>query len=429
MAMRFGPLGTQGGERRLNVAITRAKVNIKLISSILPSDIDLNRTESEGIRMLRDYLEFAKNGVAALAVSNRKARTDDFVDAVCQFITEHGYKTRKYVGCSGYRIDIAVEHPRAESYYAVGVECDGLSYAAARTARDRDRLRSSVLTKMGWNMYRVWSAEWYKNPEIEGARLLDYIEKKVVESTARLQEIEARKKQLEEERQRKLEQERAEKERVELTRRREEERRQAAEKRKLEQKRRDEQVRRQEQMRLELEQTAAENARRESELRMSARGHAWVGVGAGVNHRVYGPGTITEVDNDRIKVRFDDGGEEKLFVSPSCFERGYLTLRGGQTGTPAKPSGSAAERTRRDCAELLTELRAEGFTLIDHRGTSAILWVLYAPRKAEQFYRIISKYGIPYRLEVRGALATQNRAAWRIMCEQETDIWLPEKKS
>ena len=216
---------------------------------------------------------------------------------------------------------------------------------------------------------------------------------------------------------------------MELTRRREEERRQAAEKRKLEQKRRDEQVRRQEQMRLELEQTAAENARRESELRMSARGHAWVGVGAGVNHSVYGPGTITEVDSDRIKVRFDDGGEEKRFVSPSCFERGYLTLRGGQTGTPAKPSGSAAERTRRDCAELLTELRAEGFTLIDHRGTSAILWVLYAPRKAEQFYRIISKYGIPYRLEVRGALATQNRAAWRIMCEQETDIWLPEKKS
>lgn len=177
MSMNFGPLGKAGGERRLNVAITRARINVKLVSSILPSDMDLSRTESEGVRMLHSYLEFAMHGEATLAGSRRVGRPDAFADSIAQFLRDHGYRVRQYVGCSGYKIDLAVQHP-SESLerYVAGIECDGYSYAAARTTRDRDRLRSAVLKRMGWNLYRVWSAEWYQNPEVEGRKLLGFIE-------------------------------------------------------------------------------------------------------------------------------------------------------------------------------------------------------------------------------------------------------------
>ena len=123
MAMRFGPLGVQGGERRLNVAITRAKTNVKLVSSILPSDIDLNRTESDGVRMLRSYIEFAMNGDTTLAAARANAKPDDFVDAIAKYLTDHGYKISQYVGCSGYKIDIAVEHPSEIVHqFAAGIE-------------------------------------------------------------------------------------------------------------------------------------------------------------------------------------------------------------------------------------------------------------------------------------------------------------------
>lgn len=176
MALRFGPLGQKGGERRLNVAITRAKCNVKLVSSILPSDIDLSRTESEGVKMLRQYIEFAMNGSSTLRAGQTEAEKDVFLDVVSEFIISHGYKIKKYVGCSGYKIDIAVVHPNNDNCFVVGIECDGLSYAAAKSARDRDRLRKSVLEAMGWRIYRVWSPEWMARQYIEGQKLLTFID-------------------------------------------------------------------------------------------------------------------------------------------------------------------------------------------------------------------------------------------------------------
>lgn len=98
------------------------------------------------------------------------------------------------MGCSGYKIDIAVKHPSEMiEQFVAGVECDGFSYASARTARDRDRLRSSVLKNMGWNLYRVWSAEWYKNPEIEGQKLITFIKKAISSCDERIKVIEEQK--------------------------------------------------------------------------------------------------------------------------------------------------------------------------------------------------------------------------------------------
>lgn len=178
MFMRFGPLGHQGGERRLNVAITRAKHNIKLVGSIMPYDIDLGKTKSEGIRMLKDYIEYAIKGSSVLHTYNSPNAlydTDEFCNCICKFLVDKGYRINQYVGNSEYKIDIAVEHPKYPGCYVAGIECDGNSYLMARTERDREHLRKSILEQMGWKMFRVWSTEWINNKEGEQNRLLDFI--------------------------------------------------------------------------------------------------------------------------------------------------------------------------------------------------------------------------------------------------------------
>lgn len=179
MYMRFGPLGHEGGERRLNVAITRAKCNVKLVGSILPSDIDLNRTNAEGVRMLRSYIEFARQGTGMLKPVEKKEMfetEDDFCKVIITFLEKHGYEVQTQIGCSDYKIDIAIVNPKAEGEFIAGIECDGFSYIHAKTARDRDHLRKTILQSMGWNLYRVWSTEWVRNPVAEGEALLNFIQ-------------------------------------------------------------------------------------------------------------------------------------------------------------------------------------------------------------------------------------------------------------
>ena len=176
-SMNFGPLNREGGERRLNVAITRARTNVKLVGSIMPYDIDVDRVSNLGPRLLREYIDYALRGVQVIQEDQPAAEAastigDDFVLSVYEFLTAQGFTVEKNVGCSGYRIDMAVRHPALSDRYAIGIECDGQTYRSARTARDRDRVRSSVLQGMGWNLYRVWSTDWTKDPRGEAARLL-----------------------------------------------------------------------------------------------------------------------------------------------------------------------------------------------------------------------------------------------------------------
>lgn len=178
MFMRFGPLGHQGGERRLNVAITRAKHNIKLVGSIQPEDIDLDKTKSEGVRMLRSYIEFAARSVREAIPAKKKNRlydTDIFSESVAAFLEERGYKVKRNIGTSDYTVDMAIEHPEIIGAYIAGIECDGDSYQMARTVRDRDHLRISVMERMGWKMYRVWSTEWIQNEEVAKQKLIEFI--------------------------------------------------------------------------------------------------------------------------------------------------------------------------------------------------------------------------------------------------------------
>ncbi|WP_196599317.1 DUF4011 domain-containing protein [Pectinatus frisingensis] len=180
MYMNFGPLSRTGGYRRLNVAITRAKYNVKLVGSIHPTDIDVDKISSDGVIMLRNYIEYAINGPDSLI--NRSEFNEivnaesPFEEAVYDFLVEHNYNVETQVGCSGYRIDMAVKNPHISGQFAIGIECDGATYHSARTARDRDRLRQDVLELMGWKIYRIWSTDWIKDTKTEGDKLLHAVE-------------------------------------------------------------------------------------------------------------------------------------------------------------------------------------------------------------------------------------------------------------
>ena len=185
MYMNFGPLSRNGGYRRLNVAITRAKYNVKLVGSIQPTDINIDKTNSEGVKMLKDYIEFAINGPSYLQneieLNNSNKDESTFEEAVYDFLTKNGYVVKTQVGCSDYRIDMAVKHPTLDGIFVLGIECDGISYHSARTARERDRLRQSVLEDMGWTIYRIWSTDWIKDAKTEGEKLLCAIEEAIVQ--------------------------------------------------------------------------------------------------------------------------------------------------------------------------------------------------------------------------------------------------------
>ena len=183
MYMNFGPLSREGGYRRLNVAITRAKYNVKLVGSIIPSDIDLERVNSEGVKMLRSYIEFAQRGISAIenefSLSNSLAFDSPFEEAVYNFLQSKNYNVVTQVGCSGFRIDMAIRHPNERNKFAIGIECDGATYHSSRTARERDRLRQTILEDMGWTIYRIWSTDWIKDTKTEETKLLDAIEKSI----------------------------------------------------------------------------------------------------------------------------------------------------------------------------------------------------------------------------------------------------------
>lgn len=182
--MNFGPLSRDGGERRLNVAVTRARYNLKLVGSILPTDIKADRVSAIGPKLLRDYIDFAMNGEtvlkAELNVSNDVWFDSPFEESVFDFLTSQGYRVATQVSCSGYRIDMAVYHPNYDGRFAIGIECDGATYHSARTARERDRLRQTILENMGWTIYRIWSTDWIKDTISEKRRLIKAINDAIV---------------------------------------------------------------------------------------------------------------------------------------------------------------------------------------------------------------------------------------------------------
>ena len=181
VAMRFGPLNRKGGERRLNVAVTRARERMTLVSSLQAGDINLSRSGAEGVRLLRAYLDYAESGPAALARSVTEADRRDydspFEREVAEELQRRGLVVHRQVGCGGFRIDLGVVDPEHPGRYLLGVECDGATYHSSATARDRDRLRQEVLAGLGWHLCRVWSTDWLRDREPQVRRVLAAVER------------------------------------------------------------------------------------------------------------------------------------------------------------------------------------------------------------------------------------------------------------
>ncbi|MDZ8189291.1 MAG: DUF4011 domain-containing protein [Nostoc sp. ChiSLP02] len=178
LSLNFGPLNRQGGERRLNVAVTRAKSKITLVSSILAGDIDLTRTKSKGLEGLRNYLEYAASGGEILrgnSYTDKLLFDSPFEEDVYHALVKEGYTIRTQVGCSGYKIDLAVVNNQRPGEFLLGIECDGASYHSLPTARDRDRLRQQVLEKLGWKIQRIWSTDWFRNKPLQVRLLIQRI--------------------------------------------------------------------------------------------------------------------------------------------------------------------------------------------------------------------------------------------------------------
>lgn len=177
MAMSFGPLNRDGGERRLNVLISRARLAMDVFSNFIGDDIDLNRTKARGVVALKNFLAYAKTGVLQQPYSTGKEPDSPFEEAVIKTLVQNGIEVEPQVGTAGFFIDLAVKDQENPGRYILGIECDGATYHSSRSARDRDRLRQEVLEGLGWRLHRIWSTEWYRNPEQEIERALAAIDK------------------------------------------------------------------------------------------------------------------------------------------------------------------------------------------------------------------------------------------------------------
>lgn len=170
-SMSFGPVNSEGGERRLNVLFTRARLKCEVFASFHPGDIDPSRSTREGVRILKHYLEFASGAALSGVGSVSGTAESPFEEDVASVIRSLGYMADPQVGTAGFRIDLGIRHPDRPGTYVLAVECDGATYHSALWARERDRLRQDVLEHLGWRFYRIWSTDWFYNRKQEIERL------------------------------------------------------------------------------------------------------------------------------------------------------------------------------------------------------------------------------------------------------------------
>jgi very-short-patch-repair endonuclease len=170
-SMNFGPLNRDGGERRLNVLITRARRRCDVFTNLTDQDIDLNRTNARGVRALKSFLAYARTGKMDITAPTGRGTDSPFEDEVKAALESSGYEVVTQVGTAGFFIDLAIVNPEKRGSYLIGIECDGASYHSSRSARDRDRLRQQVLEGLGWRIHRIWSTDWFRDPDRELKRV------------------------------------------------------------------------------------------------------------------------------------------------------------------------------------------------------------------------------------------------------------------
>jgi len=171
LSMGFGPLNLEGGERRLNVLISRAKHRCEVFSSITGEDIDLERASARGVVALKLFLDFAQNGRLGAPQETGREADSLFEEQVAAQLRMRGHVIAGQIGSAGFFVDLAVVDPERPGRFVLGIECDGAQYHSLRSARDRDRLREHVLEEHGWIIHRIWSTDWYLRPQEELAKV------------------------------------------------------------------------------------------------------------------------------------------------------------------------------------------------------------------------------------------------------------------
>lgn len=160
----------------MNVLISRARKRCEVFTTLCADDIDLSKTSSVGVAALKTFLNYAQTGQMDVPTQTERSPDSDFEEQVLRRLTACGQTVHTQVGSAGFFLDLAVVDPANPGRYLLGIECDGAHYHSARSARDRDRLRQSVLEGLGWRIHRIWSTDWFHNPDEELRRVLQAIE-------------------------------------------------------------------------------------------------------------------------------------------------------------------------------------------------------------------------------------------------------------
>ena len=178
VSMNFGPLNNEGGERRLNVAVSRARYEMVIFSSLRAEQIDLKRAKSAGVEGLKRFLEFAEKGRIPSPAATRQTTSDDnaIIHEVSQALTARGYQVSNNVGSSSFKVDIAIQHPDHPEEYILGLLCDGHRYYATNTVRDREIVQPNVLQALKWNVMHIWSLDWLHKRDTVLERIISKVE-------------------------------------------------------------------------------------------------------------------------------------------------------------------------------------------------------------------------------------------------------------
>lgn len=174
---RFGPINSDAGWRRLNVLFTRSKKRMHIFSSMTSSDVIVGSSSKRGVNSLRAFLEYCESGHLHHTQHTGKPADSDFEIAVMRELYKHGYECEPQLGVAGFFLDLAVIDPGKKGRFLLGIECDGATYHSAKSTRDRDRLRQEILEDLGWTIRRIWSTDWYKNPQAQLQPILNELDK------------------------------------------------------------------------------------------------------------------------------------------------------------------------------------------------------------------------------------------------------------
>ena len=176
VSLNFGPLNQFGGWRRLNVAVSRAREEMMVFSSMTGAMIDLSKTKSRGVMGLKAFLEFAQKGRTNLAISaeNVMRKRDGIGKYIAEELTSYGYDCRYDVGASGFKIDVAVIDPRDRKRFILAIMCDTPNRFSVK---DRNVLQVQTLKRNNWNVLRLYSVNYYNNPKREIKKIKDLLDK------------------------------------------------------------------------------------------------------------------------------------------------------------------------------------------------------------------------------------------------------------